>query len=273
MKKIASREDIDIFAPHNSRFSFLKSPYAAHKTFSAVDIYYGDFGSEALSPVDGKIIDIRSFDTPTPFKNRDSKEYVMALEQGGHVIKILHIKPDVSIGMEISKGDKIGTFVRNGYFIFWNDPVMHVEVRKSGDYLRASNDLPLTPYIEWEDLPSSKSLELVCRVEKILDNYSLLCAPYDTCGNVMGFAMCGGFIDGYISSDHDEGFFGIVNPQGFLNPQVSELEITSGGKEIKCSGISFCLSLTQPRIKVIPKKYGDKPFSPDEEVRIRIKVL
>jgi ABC-type cobalamin/Fe3+-siderophores transport system ATPase subunit len=95
VKKIAGHELIEIYAPDKSRFSFLKSPYAAHKTNSAVDIYHGSFGSEAVSPVDGKIIDIRSFDTPTPFKNIDSKEYLIAIKQGNHVIKILHIKPDV----------------------------------------------------------------------------------------------------------------------------------------------------------------------------------
>jgi hypothetical protein len=44
-----------------------------------VDIYYGSFGSGAVSPVDGKIIDIRSYDTPTPFKNIYSKEYHIAI--------------------------------------------------------------------------------------------------------------------------------------------------------------------------------------------------
>ncbi len=148
MKKIASHCDVDIFAPDTSRFSFLKSPYAAHKTGSAVDIYYGDFESDAFSPVDGKIIDIKSYDTPTLFKDWNSKEYIIAIRQNHYVIKILHIKPDVYPGEMISKGDKIGTFIHNGYFIFWNDPVMHVEVRQAEDYLRASNQHSLTPNIE-----------------------------------------------------------------------------------------------------------------------------
>ena len=135
LKKIASHADVDIFAPDNSRFSFLKSPYAAHKTGSAVDIYYGDFGSVAFSPVDGKIIDVQSHDSPTPFKDWNTNEYVIAISQNKNVIKILHIKPDVTPGETISKGDKIGTFIHNGYFIFWNDPVMHVEVRQPEDYL------------------------------------------------------------------------------------------------------------------------------------------
>lgn len=271
MKKIAFHDDIDIFAPEHSRFSFLKSPYAAHQTHSAVDIYYADFGSEALSPVDGDVIDVQSFDTPTPFKDRNSKEYVIAIRQEEHVIKILHVKPDISAGDAISKGERIGTFIHNGYFIFWNDPVMHVEVRQPGDYLRASNNLRLTPDIKWKELPSAKTLELECRVEEINNRYVLLSAPYETCGEVRGFAMDGGFIDGYVSAK-ERGFFGIVKPQGFCHPEVSALEVAARNSEIKCSGIAFSLSFNEPKIKVIPIKYGDRLFSAGDNVHIRLGV-
>ncbi len=272
MKKIASHNDTDIFAPEHSRFSFLKSPYAAHQTGSAVDIYYGDFGSDAFSPVDGKIIDVRSFDTPTPFKDWNSREYVIAIKQDEHVIKILHIEPDVSPGDAISKGDRIGTFIHNGYFIFWNDPVMHVEVRHPRDYLRASNNLCLVPNIEWQRIPSRKTIELECRVEKINDRYALLSAPCEACGDVRGFALDSGFLDGYVSSIKDGGFFGIVKPDGFFHPEVREFQVTRGNSEIKCGGIAFCLSFIEPRIKVIPKRYGDKLFSADDRVRIRLRI-
>ncbi|VVB93651.1 Uncharacterised protein [uncultured archaeon] len=268
MKKIASHDDIHIFAPDNSRFSFLKSPYAAHKTFSAVDIYYGKFGGDAYSPVDGEIIDIQSFETPTPYKGRNSTEYLLAIRQGKYVIKIIHIKPDVPKGKTVSKGDRIGTFIRNGYFTFWNDPVMHVEVRKPGDYLRASNNLRLEPCIKWSGLSSSRSLELECRVEEINDRYSLLSANCDTCGDVMGFSLDGGFLDGYVAAE--EGFFGIIKSQGFFRPEILMIEIIAGGKKIDCSGVAFCLYFNEPRIKLIPQKYGIKQFSEGGEVIIRI---
>jgi hypothetical protein len=271
MKIIARHETIDIYAPDYSRFSFLKSPYAAHKTNSAVDIYYGSFGGEAVSPVDGKIIDIRSYDTPTPFKNIDSKEYLIAIEQGDHVIKIIHIEPDVSIGEEILRGDRIGTFIKNGYFIFWNDPVMHVEVRKPHDYLRASNNLNLIPAIEWNKDPAliPGVMDLDCRVEDFNERYTLLSALYRTCGDVKGFSIDGGFIDGYVSSYPDD-FFGVIKPGGFTRPKVTELEIISDGSKIKCGGIAFCLAFNEPRIKVIPRIYGEKLFSKGDEVRIRL---
>jgi len=271
MKKIASHETIEIYAPDESRFSFLKSPYAAHKTNSAVDIYYGSFGGTAVSPVDGNIIDIRSYDTPTPFKNKDSKEYLIAIEQGDHVIKILHIKPDVSIGEKISRGDRIGTFIKNGYFIFWNDPVMHVEVRKPHDYLRASNNLNLIPAIDWNKVsaPIPDVMDFECRVEDINERYAQLCAPYQTCGDVMGFSIDGGFIDGYVSSYPDD-FFGVIKPGGFTRPKVTQLEITLDGSKIKCGGVAFCLAFNEPRIKVIPQRYAEKPFSKGDKVRIKL---
>jgi len=271
MKKIASHGEIDIFAPDKSGFSFLKSPYAAHKTHSAVDIYYGDFGSEALSPVDGEVIDVRSFDTPTPFKDRDSKEYVIAIRQDEHVIKILHLKPEVSPGDAVSKGDRIGTFIHNGYFIFWNDPVMHVEIRNLDDYLRASNNMRLTPDIKWSELPAGKTLDLECRVERTNKRYALLCAPSRACGDIGGFAMDCGFLDGYIPCS-DDGFFGIVKPDGFFHPRVS-LEVTKDGSEIICTGIAFRLSFIEPKIKLIPLKYGDGLVEVGEKIRIRLGVL
>jgi hypothetical protein len=270
MKKIASHDEIDIFAPDISRFSFLKSPYAAHKTHSAVDIYYGDFGSDAFSPVDGEVIDIQSFDTPTPFKDRDFTEYVIAIRQNEHVVKILHIKPDVSPGDLISKGDRIGTLIHNGYYTFWNNSAMHVEVRQPDDYLRASNNLRLTPNIKWSELPSCKNIEMECRVEEINKKYALLTAPYQTCGDVCGYALDGGFLDGYIASK-EGGFFGIVRPQGFFHPEVS-VEVMTDGSIIKCSGISLCLSFQEPGIKVMPMKYGDRLLSMSDKVHIKIAV-
>lgn len=269
MKKIASHNEIEIFAPLNSKFSFLKSPYAAHKTHSAVDIYYGSFGSLASSPVDGEIIEVSSFDTPTPFKDKNSAEYLIAIRQGKYVVKIMHVKPLVSEGDTILKGDTIGTFIRNGYFIFWNDAAMHVEVRKPDDYRRASNNLVLTPEIEWGGFSSSRLIELDCFVEEVFKNYCLLSADYTICGDVRGFSIDGGFIDGYLPL-YDVGFFGVIKPNGFFHPDISSLEVTCNGRRVRCKGICFSLSFVWPRIKVIPEKYGEIPLSVGDNLVIRI---
>ena len=147
---------------------------------------------------------------------------------------------------------------------------MHVEVRKPWDYLRASNNLNLLPDIEWTALPEGKTLELDCRVKEVNKRYSLLSAPYITCGDVSGFAIDGGFLDGFISSNGDDGFFGTIKQQGFFHPEVSSLEISKGDSEVKCGGIAFCLSLKEPGIKVIPKKYGDELLSLGDKIHVKL---
>jgi hypothetical protein len=172
--------------------------------------------------------------------------------------------------MKKLSGDLLGTFIKNGYFIFCNGPVMHVEVRKPWDYLRASNNLNLLPDIEWTALPEGKTLEVDCMVKEVNKRYSLLSVPYITCGDARGFAIDGGFLDGFISLNGDCGFFGTVKKQGFFHPEVSSLEISKGDSEIKCSGVAFCLSLKNPRIKVIPGKYGDKPISLGDKIHVKL---
>ncbi len=84
--------------------------------------------------------------------------------------------------------------------------------------------------------------------------------------------MDGGFLDGYIASGAENGFFGIVRPQGYSHPEVLALEITAGGRMVDCAGVAFCLFFYEPRIKVLPKKYGDELFSVGDRVRIRLEI-
>ncbi|MEA1864522.1 MAG: peptidase M23, partial [Euryarchaeota archaeon] len=140
MKLAASYGDIRLMAPDDAAVSFFKSPFAAHETGSAVDIAYGDFGSPASSPVDGVIVDIREFETPTPFRDRNFKEYLTAVRCGELIVRILHVKPDLGIGDHVRTGEDIGTFIRSGYFYFWNFSHLHVEVRMPDDYLRATSN-------------------------------------------------------------------------------------------------------------------------------------
>jgi hypothetical protein len=150
---------------------------------------------------------------------------------------------------------------------------MHVEVRKLNDYLRASNDLKLTPAIDWNRVtaPFPDVMDLKCRVEEINKFYTILSAPYQTCGEVMFFSIDRGFIDGYVSSYPDD-FFGLIKPEGFIRPKVTDLGITSDGSKINCAGIAFSLAFNEPRIKVIPQRYGEKPFSKRDEVQIRLRI-
>ena len=143
MKLAASYGDIHLMAPDDAAVSFFKSLFAAHETGSAVDIAYGDFGSHASSPVDGVIVDIREFETPTPFRDQSFKDYLTAVRCGDLIVKIMHVKPFVDIGDRVRTGEDFGTFIRSGYFYFWNFSHLHVEVRMPDGYLRATSNMPL----------------------------------------------------------------------------------------------------------------------------------
>jgi hypothetical protein len=71
-------------------------------------------------------------------------------------------------------------------------------------------------------------------------------------------------------SSYPHDFFGVIKPGEFTRPKVTELEITADGSKIKCGGIAFSLAFNEPRIKVIPQRYGEKPFSKRDKVLIRL---
>ncbi len=115
-------------------------------------------------------------------------------------------------------------------------------------------------------------MEFNCYVEDVNNRYSLISAPYETCGDIKGFGIDGGFLDGYISSNHDDGFFGIIKQQGFFHSEAMSIEVTKDDSKIECGGVAFCLSFDEPMIKVIPKKYGDRLLSADDDVNIKLAI-
>ncbi|MCK4937705.1 MAG: hypothetical protein KAR85_03765 [Methanosarcinales archaeon] len=283
MEPIAHCRGVTIFAPESGKFSFMKSPFAAHTTLSAVDIYPGGgFGDTAPSPVDGTVIDIREYLTPTPFKSRDFKEYITAIKQGDSVVKILHMKPAVNIGDTISAGDPLGILVHNGYFYFWNEPPLHVEVRQQGDYIRASNHNPLKSCFEFSSNDTLLESTLPCRVVFSDERFTLLKGGYDG-QKVKGYRLGGCLIDGLIPMEqvYDIDYFGLIGlnpPCEFMRAEGNRYMVSTGkvraevlaGGYVECRAIAFSLSHSVPTIKVIPKHYGQKLFNVGDEVIIKL---
>ncbi|MCL7415682.1 MAG: hypothetical protein M8349_06430 [ANME-2 cluster archaeon] len=283
MVPVAQCKGITIFAPVAGKFSFMKSPFAAHTTLSAVDIYPGgEFGDMAPSPVDGTVIDIREYLTPTPFKSRDFKEYITAIKQDDSVVKILHVKPTVKIGDTLSAGDPLGTLIQNGYFYFWNDPPVHVEVRPQGDYIRASNHNPLTSCFEFSSTNTSRESTLQCKVVFSDERFALLEGSYEG-GQVKGYRLGGCLLDGIVPVEQvdDIDYFGLVGP----NPPCTVMRSAGNrymvstdkvraevlAKEsVDCRALAFSLSHSAPTIKVIPKQYGQKRFNVGDDVIVNV---
>lgn len=196
MQKIASFKNIEIFAKENSKFSFFKSPYISHKLFSAVDIY----SEKPFSPVSGKVIDIKEFDAPSVFKNKNYKEYLTVIENKNFVIKILHVQPILQIGEKVKCGEILGNFIRNGYYTFWNDFPIHVDVREKNDYIRAKNFHPLKNEIgkiEKNCFEKNKNCyELSGKVVFSSERYSLVETEFANYKNFYGISFENFFIDG-----------------------------------------------------------------------------
>jgi hypothetical protein len=150
---VADVGDVDIYAPRDSFISYFNSPYYAHSKATALDIYTWDHDyAVALSPVAGRVMKIYSFTPPTKwFLKHHNPEQLIILTSNGHkpyFIRLLHINSTVKVGDSISVGDELGTFIRSGFFNYWTDPHIHIDVRRYGNVLRAKGSLPITPRTE-----------------------------------------------------------------------------------------------------------------------------
>ncbi len=293
MKLVASYKDIKIMAPDDAAFSFFKSPFAAHETGSAVDIAYDDFGFRAVSPVDGTVVDVREFDSPTPFKNRDFKEYITAIRCAELFVKILHVKPDVKIGDCIRAGEDIGTFIRSGYYYFWNSPHLHVEVRRPSDYLRASNNMVLDVSVgvveKCDNKPENPDVfEFTGEVVFSDNRYALVdCPDYSTSGLVSGYSVDGFLIDGFIpAGEHALNRFGLIGTKQdvppfkysrsignsyMVHPSSVVLRVFDGQDQLlKVAGASFILNFGKPLIKLVPTQHGAYLPQCGEKIAVKI---
>jgi len=142
---IAEACGIEIFAEKGAGYSFFSSPYQAHRDHAAVDICAGnEFGCEVCSPVSGTVEKVLSYESPTP-TGMALPEHLIIIKKGKYAARIMHVAPKVKAGEQIAVGDVIGQAIANGFFSYWVDPIMHIEVRKENDYIRARGGYELAP--------------------------------------------------------------------------------------------------------------------------------
>ena len=142
MEPIASSESVTIHCPVDGKFSFFNSPYPAHASYTGVDVYpKTSFGDTAPSPVRGEVKTVRMVRCPEPRgfegSTRDHVILLRSIDNPKRWVKILHVEPSVRAGDMVEPGEGLGTLLRSGFFDFWTDPHIHVEVRKPSDALRA----------------------------------------------------------------------------------------------------------------------------------------
>ncbi len=151
LQPIAQVGDVTVSAPNAGCVSFYNSPYYPHTSGAAVDIYVPrQWHDIAPSPVEGRVKQIYAFTPPTSGSfTVAEREHLLILESSGtppRYIRLLHILPSVKVGDHIAVGDALGRLIRSGFFSFWTDPHIHVDVRSDGNLLRAKGSLPLSPF-------------------------------------------------------------------------------------------------------------------------------
>ncbi len=123
------------------RFSLHNSPYPAHESGCAIDLYPGT--DAALSPVSGTVRSTRTVRCPgKPYAA--PRDHLILIDCGDHVARVLHVDPGVEAGDDVSIGDRLGTLVRSGFFGRWVDNHIHLGFRRPGQNLqRASGSVPI----------------------------------------------------------------------------------------------------------------------------------
>jgi hypothetical protein len=282
MEVFAKAEGIKIHARKSWEYSFFSSPYTAHRVFAAVDIYQGkDFGEVALSPVSGEVYKIKKFDTPTPTKE-SLPEYLTMIRVGDKLARIMHIEPSVKVGEKIDAGDELGRFIRNGFFFYWVDAGMHVEVRDLDDYMRSRGTYELKPLFDSKISEEDKQVrELSGEVINVTErNVTLnlgrrnVAKVGDSYAYMDGATLIGyGGLLGRFKINELVFFNGIrigkISKVGSYMSMFEMEDLRVKANDVELGGFSFMFN--SPVIRLLPKKYDKPLFNKGEKIILEIK--
>lgn len=134
------------------RFTLYNSPFVAHDSGCAVDLYPPAGASVAPSPVAGEVLETRTVQAP-PKPYADEHDHLILVDTGEYVARVLHVKPRVGPGDELAVGDPLGPLVRAGFFAPWVPHHLHLGYRDhDADPYRASGSLPVDVAVDVEPL-------------------------------------------------------------------------------------------------------------------------
>ena len=131
------------------RFSLYNSPYPAHDSGRAIDLYPAT--ETARSPVAGEVVDTKTVGCPDRPYAVDCDHLIVIRVDGepaaaeGLYARILHVDPAVAPGDSIAVGEPLGQLVRSGFFGPWVDNHLHLGFRPSDrNPLRATGSVPIS---------------------------------------------------------------------------------------------------------------------------------
>lgn len=281
MVKIAESAGVEVFAERDWEYTFLGSPFPAHRSFRALDIYQQkDFGNVALSPVEGEVFKVLEFDSPS-LGTKSMAEYLTLIKSGDRIIKIMHIKPSVKEGERIHFGDEIGYFIKNGFFSFWVDAALHLEVRDLRDFIRAKGGYEIKPTIR-KKIRSESVQEITGTVLKATERNIVVSS------NVSNVVEVGGspaLVDGATSIGYcgvlgvfdagEEVFFngiriGKIHDSGTYMSVFETEKLKVYVDEIGFAGLSFMLNSN--RIRLLPERFSKPRFREGDKIKLRLMI-
>ena len=113
------------------RFTLYNSPFAAHDRGCAVDLYPDPETGVAVSPVAGEVLEVRQVRAP-PKPYAAEHDYLLLIDTGEHVARLLHVDPAVETGERVAVGDPLVGLVRTGFFAPWVPNHIHLGFRTRG---------------------------------------------------------------------------------------------------------------------------------------------
>ena len=135
------------------RFSLYNSPYVAHERGRAIDLYPPADATVAPSPVAGEVLETLTVDAP-PKPYAAEHDYLLLVDTGEFVARVLHVKPGVAAGDAVEQGDPLGDLVRAGFFAPWVPNHVHLEFRdRDANPYRASGSVALDVGVDVETVP------------------------------------------------------------------------------------------------------------------------
>jgi len=292
MVPIADSEAVTIFCPREGKYSFFNSPFPAHSSATGMDIYPGrGFGEKVPSPVAGRVLRIRKVRCPKGWGFRASGfDYVILLQSSENperVVKLLHVDPFIRCGEIVEPGQEIGRLLRSGYFNYWTEPHIHLEVRRPSDPIRARGGFLLHSLLDLDDIDPVEELRGV--VTACTPEYSVIALegriahglPADV-GGVTGLLDGGiphyGFVGAHLGRAPSQGR--VVRLGG---KPIAEVDTVLGNMCLaKCTGLSLTvdgigvgLSLylfpaSRLEVKLVPRKIGALELQESREVSLAI---
>jgi hypothetical protein len=144
------------------------------------------------------------------------EDYLILVDTGEYVARLLHVKPRVDVGERVAVGDPLGTLVRAGFFAPWVPNHIHLGFRPpDANPHRASGSLPL---------------ELAVDPEPV---------PWDGTGTVVETGETWAWLDGPTHPAPGEHFAGIESDSGVLDgglPHYDGGGLLGGGERAMLAG-------------------------------------